>query len=140
MTSPVTPRKKLSITKILIAAFLLLMVFVCGGGYLYVDYHSGSLSSTFLPEGQGKPRMKITAHTRGFLGGGTGLNGSGPTIELSVGDQVFTVSRDSVRHQDKELVKLPANTSDLEIEGYRGKYRVIADGSVLTSVTVETNQ
>lgn len=101
-----------------------------------MDYHSGSLSSTSLPNPNGGQRMNVTAHSRGFSGGGTGIRASAVASEahVAVGKEEFTVTRDAVKFRGKILVELPAETNSVEIEGYRGRYRVIADGELVGSM------
>lgn len=137
MTSPESTRK-LPVTKVLVAFSLLLVIFLCGGGLLYVDYHAGSLSSTLLPADDGTV-MEVSARWRGFSGGGTrvGSNSTTGEVLLGIGEQEFTVARETVKYQGKVLVELPAGASSVEVVAYRGSIQIIVDGEMVTSLSIE---
>lgn|GEM_PF-5843328 len=63
MSTDVSGKKKLPVTTILVAIALALLLLACGGGGLYLDYHAGSFSSTFLP-GEGDKPMVTPRNSR----------------------------------------------------------------------------
>ena len=102
MTSPETKRK-LPVTKILVAFSVLLLAFVCGGGILVFDYQSGSLSSTFLPGDDTNPALQLSARNRGFSKGvshsGTRVGTNATTGETIFGRRRIRVHRYESSHQ-----------------------------------------
>jgi hypothetical protein len=142
MTSPETKRK-LPVTKILVAFSVLLLAFVCGGGILVFDYQSGSLSSTFLPGDDTNPALQLSARNRGFSKGvnhsGTRVGTNATTGEtiLAVGELEFTVTRAAIKHKGKVLAELPPNASSVEVDAYRGSVRILVDGQLVATQSMQ---
>ena len=137
-------KRKLPVTKILVAFCILLFAFVCGGGIFFFDYHSGSLSSTFLPGDETNPALELSARSRGFSNGvsssGTRVGTNSTTGEtiLGVGDLEFTVTRAAIKYQGKVLAKLPPNASSVEVDSYRGMVRILVDGQQVASQSTQS--
>lgn len=135
MTEPTPQKKNLPVGRIV---FLLFGVFCLAGifgGALYLDYHSGSTSSTFFPSG-----MEVAAVTRGFSAGTTAVGFASDedqntvAIKARVGEKEFTVSETQVLLGEQEVAKLPIGAKSVWIVMYRGVYSIEVDGSQITTV------
>ena len=128
------PKRKLPVTNIL---SILLGVFAIGaivGGFWYLDYQSGSTSSSFHPNG-----MEVEAVTRGFSSGTTSVGtvrgeDVPDTMLLRVDDYEFRVTEDEVVLNEKMLAQIPPGTKKLSIVSYRERTSIEADGTSLASV------
>jgi len=131
---PSVSKKKLPITRILLFAFGALAVAGSIGGYYYLDYHSGSQSSTFHPNG-----MELSLITRGFNSGTTGVGTvQGENMPLTflarVKDFEFKVTETDVVLCEKQVAKIPVGTKKVSIVSYKASTTINADGKRIATI------